>query len=133
MWLPSTGPGRSAAILTSHTSSCRASASITCRKQRRALEHTHRLASLLSFDAARTEDTPISAAAEERLSKARKRWKLTPRESEILGALCTGLTDSQIAKALDYAMNAVERAVKRILVKSGIPDRAILVARFYQL
>ena len=103
------------------------------RQQRRAFEHTHHLASLLSFDPARTLDAPVGTPAEGRIVKARKTWKLTPRESEILGALCTGLTDAQIAAALDHTASAVERTVARILVKSGISERAILVARYYQL
>lgn len=52
---------------------------------------------------------------------------LTPRELEVLGLLCQGLTDAQIVKALKLTRNTVRNHVARIYGKAGVHSRAAAV------
>ncbi|MGJ4855013.1 PAS domain S-box protein [Labrys sp. La1] len=52
---------------------------------------------------------------------------LTPRELEVLGLLCQGLTDVQIVKALKLTRNTVRNHVARIYGKAGVHSRAAAV------
>ncbi|MGN8115166.1 PAS domain S-box protein [Labrys sp. 22185] len=52
---------------------------------------------------------------------------LTPRELEVLGLLCQGLSDAQIVKALKLTRNTVRNHVARIYGKAGVHSRAAAV------
>lgn len=55
-------------------------------------------------------------------------WDLTPREEEIVGLLCRGLTNRQIAEALTISENTVKTHVRAIYDKSAHRSRLSLVA-----
>jgi DNA-binding NarL/FixJ family response regulator len=55
--------------------------------------------------------------------------KLTKREAEILGSLCRGLRNSDIAKALQISGSTVEFHVHHILSKLGARNRTEAVER----
>jgi DNA-binding NarL/FixJ family response regulator len=48
---------------------------------------------------------------------------LTPRESEVLRQLASGLTNKEIAEELDISFETVKEHVQRILRKIGVSDR----------
>ena len=54
------------------------------------------------------------------------RWPidgLTPRQQKILGLMCEGLTDSEIATRLFISPRTVEGHVSQILGKLGVENR----------
>ena len=63
--------------------------------------------------------------------KAPELSDLTPRETEILGLICEGMADKQIARALDLALNTVRNHVATIYGKLDVHRRseALLWAR----
>lgn len=50
--------------------------------------------------------------------------RLTPREREILQLLYSGMTNRQIARALDLQLSTVKNHVHNVLTKSGVSRRA---------
>jgi DNA-binding NarL/FixJ family response regulator len=102
-------------------------------EQRQALEHRHQLAVLLARDPVPATDATFSRVAGERMVRAQARWGLTSRETDILGLVCTGQTNKEIALTLGRAESTVELHVTRVMRKAGLTNRASLVAHFYQL
>jgi len=55
---------------------------------------------------------------------------LTDREREILAALSQGMTNQQLASALDISLNTVKFHLKNLYGKLGVDNRAQAVARY---
>jgi DNA-binding NarL/FixJ family response regulator len=58
--------------------------------------------------------------------------ELTTREREVLGLIATGLTNAEIAEALQLSPLTAKTHVSRILMKLGARDRVQLVVIAYQ-
>ena len=58
---------------------------------------------------------------------------LSAREHEILGTLCRGSTNSDIAEALEISLFTVKNHLKRIFRKIGVSNRTQAAARYYAL
>ena len=65
------------------------------------------------------------------LPQAQQRWKLTPRQTQVLGLLARGLSNRAIAAALGCADGTVQLHVAALLAKIGAESRAEIVARFW--
>jgi len=72
------------------------------------------------------ERPPASRAA--RAALAGIRWRLTARETEVLGLVASGLANKTIAARLGCAPSTVEVHVSRVLSKAGAGSRAGLIA-----
>ena len=72
-----------------------------------------------------SEDTGIADI------KHLERYRLTPREKEVLGWVAQGKSNSEIATILDLTLGTVKLHVERILVKMEVENRtaAALIAR----
>jgi DNA-binding NarL/FixJ family response regulator len=57
---------------------------------------------------------------------------LTTRERDVLGLMTNGLSNTQIAEALDLGEGAVRNHVSSILSKLGVSDRTKAVLRALQ-
>ncbi|HEY2030090.1 MAG TPA: LuxR C-terminal-related transcriptional regulator [Myxococcales bacterium] len=66
-----------------------------------------------------------------RVAAARIRWHLTPRQSQVLRHLASGLSNRAIAAELACAESTVELHVTALLEKSLCESRAQLVARLW--
>jgi len=55
---------------------------------------------------------------------------LSAREHEILGKLCRGSTNSDIAEALEISLFTVKNHLKRIFRKIGVSNRTQAAARY---
>jgi transcriptional regulator EpsA len=58
---------------------------------------------------------------------------LSAREHEILGTLCRGSSNSDIAEALEISLFTVKNHLKRIFRKIGVSNRTQAAARYYAL
>jgi DNA-binding CsgD family transcriptional regulator len=65
------------------------------------------------------------------LDRAVRAWKLSPRQAEVLALVVTGLANKEIAQQLECADNTIELHVTRLLKKTGVSSRTLLIARFY--
>ncbi len=54
--------------------------------------------------------------------------QLTPREREVLSLMDNGLTNRQIARALDLQLSTVKNHVHNVLTKYGVPGRGDVTA-----
>lgn len=59
---------------------------------------------------------------------ASERWKLTPREAEVLAGIVLGRSNKELASELDCRVRTVESHVANILRKAGASSRAMLAA-----
>lgn len=66
-----------------------------------------------------------------RLERARTRWSLTRRQTEVLGLLVQGRTNREIAAALGCREGTVEVHVSGLLGRCGAENRAALTAMFW--
>lgn len=71
------------------------------------------------------------ADAATRAAAAKTRWRLTPRETEVLLLLVRGTPSKLIARQLGCAEATVELHVGRLLAKAEADNRTALVARFW--
>lgn len=67
-----------------------------------------------------------------RANAARKRWALTPRQTEVLLLVAEGLSNRAIAVRLGRSEGTVELHVSALLSRVGAESRAQLVARFWK-
>ncbi len=66
-----------------------------------------------------------------RLREARARWRLTPRECDVLRPVVTGEAGKEIALKLGMHDRSVERHMTNILRKARCDSRSRLIARFW--
>ena len=69
--------------------------------------------------------------AESLLPAVRRRWDLTPRQSQVLGVLCEGASNKCIAARLEASERTVEIHLTAIMEKAGVESRAALIAAFW--
>jgi RNA polymerase sigma factor (sigma-70 family) len=96
------------------------------------------LAVALLTAGARLDPVPPSAGErapasdeERRVHEAAERWRLTPREREVLVLVIQGRTNKEIAGRLGCQEGTVEVHVSKALRKSGAGNRAGLAARVW--
>jgi DNA-binding CsgD family transcriptional regulator len=85
------------------------------------------------------DGTPVSVGlgrttfddAETRLQRAADRWRLTPRQIDVLRVLVRGKANKEIAVDLECAENTVELHVTQLLRRAGVVSRAELISRFF--
>jgi DNA-binding NarL/FixJ family response regulator len=72
----------------------------------------------------------VAAGADEDLRIARRVGELTPQQFRVLGMLCSGLLNKQVAYELDVSEATVKAHVTAILRKLGVATRtqAVLAA-----
>ena len=58
--------------------------------------------------------------------------QFTPREQEVLGAVCNGLTNDEIARNLDMSLSTAKGHVRTLMQKTGADNRVKLVIWAYQ-
>lgn len=76
---------------------------------------------------------PLSSAAlDERLTRATRIWRLTPRMTETLLLLVSGLDDHQIARCRERSVPTIENQVAGLLRRAGVDSRARLIAQFWR-
>jgi DNA-binding CsgD family transcriptional regulator len=73
-----------------------------------------------------TEHDPMATIADTRGAELTAKPTLSPREREILGLLCRGSTDQQIAEALIISLSTVRSHLDRIRDKTGCRRRSEL-------
>ncbi len=66
-----------------------------------------------------------------RIAVAAQKWRLTPKQREVVELVVEGQTNKEIASALGCQEGAVEVHVSRALKKSGAGNRAGLVAKIW--
>lgn len=68
-----------------------------------------------------------------RLEQAAARWKLTHRQTEVLGLIARGLTNRAISDQLGCTEGTVGLHVSAVLQKAAVEGRAELTAKFWML
>lgn len=89
---------------------------------------------LLEIDRVLSQDEPLHAAGERidrQLDVMSTRWKLTPRQREVLAMVVRGDANKEIARKLQCAQRTVELHVTTLLEKAGVESRSQLAARFW--
>jgi DNA-binding NarL/FixJ family response regulator len=75
---------------------------------------------------------PAASGLAERLERSRQRFRLTPRQCEVLALLVNGRTNGEIAEVLECRAGTVELHVGSLLAKCGAENRAMLTALFWR-
>jgi DNA-binding NarL/FixJ family response regulator len=65
--------------------------------------------------------------------RASRLWNLTRRQREVLELLAHGLTNASVAETLEIGDRAVEYHVSAIFEKTGAENRAMLLAKLFDL
>ncbi len=76
---------------------------------------------------------PQPRLATEAAAKVAPRWRLTPRQTEVMALLAEGLSNRAIAARLGCSESTVEIHVSAVLSKAEVESRAALVARIWSL
>lgn len=79
------------------------------------------------------EPSPLSSAAAVGLQAVVRRWKLTARQTEVLGLVARGATNAEIADGLGIKERTVEFHLSALFDKAGVDNRATLIARLLAL
>jgi DNA-binding CsgD family transcriptional regulator len=66
-----------------------------------------------------------------RIAEVAERWRLTPRQGEVMAHVIAGDRNQTIAAKLGISLRTVELHVSQVLVKADVSSRAELVAEFY--
>ena len=66
-------------------------------------------------------------------AKAKRRWKLTPRQEQVLGLIARGHTNALVAETLGIAESTVEFHLTAVFDKAGVCNRATLLAELFRL
>ena len=77
-----------------------------------------------------TSEVPAGVDHATRLKQLVRKWDLTTRQEQVLGLVCQGRSNKQIAADLACAVRTVEIHVSDILRKAKLDSRAQLVAAF---
>lgn len=83
------------------------------------------------------DGTPVSFGPagedpfEEQIDAAVTRWKLTPRQVEVLRRLAHGESEPEMAQALDWATTTIALVVAQLLQKTGATSRSDLITRLW--
>jgi DNA-binding CsgD family transcriptional regulator len=75
----------------------------------------------------------VDRSLDARLAEARRRWRLTRRETETLKEIVSGKGNKEIAVTLDVHLGSVERHVTSIFRKSRSESRTQLVVSFWTM
>ena len=62
-----------------------------------------------------------------------QRWRLTPRQAQVLDLVARGFTNALIADELGIGEGTVEFHLSAIFDKAGVESRAMLIARVHTL
>jgi DNA-binding NarL/FixJ family response regulator len=76
---------------------------------------------------------PDEARIKRAVAVAARRWKLTPRQIEVLDLVGRGLTNASIADELRIRQTTVEFHLCGLFDKAGVNNRATLIARLLEL
>jgi DNA-binding CsgD family transcriptional regulator len=76
-------------------------------------------------------DRSATTGTSTRIQTLGAQWRLTARETEVLGHLIRGETNKAISVSLGCAERTVEVHVTRILAKAQVESRSALIARFF--
>lgn len=72
-----------------------------------------------------------SQSASSRLAERASRWRLTERQTTVLGWLVQGLANKDIASRLNIVLGTVELHVSAILRKARVDSRTALIAAYW--
>jgi DNA-binding NarL/FixJ family response regulator len=75
-------------------------------------------------------DKPATAV-DARLVEARRQWRLTRRQTEVLARIVGGECNKEIAGRLRCSARTVETHVSAVLQRAMVPSRARLAAKFW--
>ncbi|XYH95556.1 helix-turn-helix transcriptional regulator [Sorangium sp. So ce1128] len=89
------------------------------------------LAQMLNDARSSSEQASPSRAFQLRLLLARRAWRLTPRETEMLELILRGYTNEAISRKLGRRISTVEQHVTGVLEKSGTTSRTKLCWAFW--
>lgn len=73
------------------------------------------------------------STAEEAVERAAQRWKLTPRQRQVIALLLEGLSNDELADALQCSPRTIEVHLGTILQKAGKESRGAVVAALWQI
>jgi DNA-binding CsgD family transcriptional regulator/PAS domain-containing protein len=90
------------------------------------IEGTGEGATFLAIAQTDTRESRLSSA----ISAVSSRWKLTPRQTEVLDLVGRGVTNRTIAAALAISESTVEFHLATIFERAGVETRAALIALF---
>ncbi len=79
----------------------------------------------------RRAPAPLDRRAHDRAAVARRRWKLTARQTEVLELTVLGLSNKEIAERLGCSPRTIELHLTAIYEKSGADRRATLIVAFW--
>jgi len=85
----------------------------------------------LTVATAPVDGKPAVAGLTDRLDRCRHRWRLTPRQSEVLALLVHGRTNRESAEVLSCREGTVELHVHGLLNRCGAENRVMLTALFW--
>jgi DNA-binding CsgD family transcriptional regulator len=74
---------------------------------------------------------PLDGEAKIDHASIRKRWSLTPRETEIAAACIAGRTSAEICSALSISRETFKTHMKRILNKAECETRSQMMTRYF--
>ena len=77
---------------------------------------------------ARATISPSFSAEARRLEASVSRLRLTPRQSQVLALIASGLSDKEVAERLGLAHRTVRTHVDRLLREHGLRSRTEAVA-----
>ncbi len=78
-----------------------------------------------------TSASSPSTELQGRVARASARWRLTPRQREVLTCLALGDANKDIASRLEMGLRTVEQHVDEIRQRAGADSRARLIAKLW--
>jgi DNA-binding NarL/FixJ family response regulator len=92
----------------------------------------------------RNADTPLGFLAllrprphegklDDAVREATRVWKLSSRQRQVLGLVAQGFTNALVAETLEIGARTVEFHVSAIFDKAGVENRAMLMAKLFDL
>jgi DNA-binding CsgD family transcriptional regulator len=75
---------------------------------------------------ARTSDAPLHGA---KCDAAKSRFRLTRRQTEVLGKVLQGATGKEISAALGISTSTIEKHLRKLFERTGVENRYALIAR----